>query len=297
MAATVPISVIIPAWQRVDALRKTLGVVFACDPAPDEVLVHVDGGGEELLHLLQTDYPQVTVLSSSELLGPGGARNRLIAAAKHELVANFDDDSFPQHEDYFARVLDTAERFPEAAMLSAASQESEWREAVFLKAAVPSGCGCVFRKCWFAQTAGFVPLPIAYSMEEVDIGLQLHALGGVIVHDPFLRVKHEHPAAAKMDARVNAHVMANTALLPFLRYPCWLWPVGLWQIARRVLYCLLHGWTAGMGEGLGMIPSFLERHRHRRQPLSSMSVLSWLLLRHRRVSLGSTVALSTTRFT
>ena len=231
------------------------------------------------------------------LRGPGGARNCLIAAAKHELVANFDDDSYPRHEDYFARVMDTAERFPEAAMLSAASQESEWREAVFLKAAVPSGCGCVFRKSWFERTRGFVPLPIAYSMEEVDIGLQLHALGGVIVHDPFLRVRHDHPAAATMDARVNAHVMANTALLPFLRYPRWLWPAGLWQVTRRVVYCLLHGWTAGLGEGLGMIPSFLEGHRHRRQPLSSLSVLAWLLLRHRRVSLGATSPLPTTHFT
>lgn len=296
MAATVPISVIIPAWRRVGALRKTLGVIHACDPAPSEILVHADSGEPTILRMVQEEFPEVVVLSSTDLLGPGGARNRLIAAAKHELVANFDDDSFPRHTDYFARVMMLAKCFPDAAMFSAASQEKEWRKAAFLKTAVPSGCGCVFRKSWFAQTTGFVPLPIAYGMEEVDIGLQLHALGGVIVHDPFLRVLHDHPSASTMDAGINAQVMANTALLPFLRYPWWLWPAGIWQVARRVLHCLLHGWTPGLAQGLRMIPSFLTDHRQQRQPVSALKVLSWLLLRHRCMNLGCAEKSDSTHF-
>ena len=89
----VPVSVIIPAWRRVDILRKTLGVIGRCDPPPAEILVHVDGGEQEVLRLLEAEFPAVNVLRSEQVLGPGGSRNRLIAAARHELGAKFYDDS------------------------------------------------------------------------------------------------------------------------------------------------------------------------------------------------------------
>jgi GT2 family glycosyltransferase len=297
MAVPAPISVIIPAWRRTDALRKTLHVILACDPAPDEILVHVDGGETGVMQMLETEFPGVIVLRSETLLGPGGSRNRLIAAARHDWVANFDDDSFPRHSDYFARVLDTAARFPDAAIISAASMESEWRCSEFLHLAVASGCGCVFNKTWFGKTTGFVPLPVAYSMEEVDVSLQLCAQGGLIVHDPFLRVLHDRVLPSTVDAVTNAHVMANTALFAYLRYPQWLWIVGVWQVLYRALYCLSHGWTAGLLDGLRMIPDFLARHRHHRRDVTSPALLRWLLLRRRHVSLGPTAPLPTTHFT
>lgn len=259
-----PVSVIIPAWKRVDVLRKTLEVISRCDPPPAEILVHVDGGQQAVHRMLAVDFPTVKVLLSVQLLGPGGSRNRLIAAARHELVANFDDDAFPRHTDYFARVMDTAAKFPKAAMISAASMESEWRRPEYVNLAVASGCGCVFRKRWFERTTGFVPLPIAYSMEEVDVSLQLHALGGQIVHDPFLRVLHDRMLPDTVDPQLNAVVLANTALLPYLRYPEWLWPVGLCQVFRRVVHLIYRGWTSGLLEGLRMIPDHLARHKEHR---------------------------------
>lgn len=292
----VPVSVIIPAWRRVDILRKTLGVIGRCDPPPAEVLVHVDGGEQEVLCLLEAEFPAVKVLRSEQVLGPGGSRNRLIAAARHELVANFDDDSYPRHSDYFARVMDTAARFPEAAMISAASMESEWRRPEYLNLAVSSGCGCVFRKSWFAKTTGFVPLPIAYAMEEVDVSLQLHALGGKIVHDPFLRVLHDHVLSDVVDATTNAVVLANTALLPYLRYPEWLWLAGACQMLRRVVFLLCHGWTSGLLEGLRMIPDHLARYKQHRKNVTSPALLRWLLLKQRATSLGAASPLPTSTF-
>lgn len=296
MKGTVPVSVVIPAWRRVDILRKTLVVIGRCDPSPAEVLVHVDGGEQEVLHMLEAEFPAVGVLCSDQLLGPGGSRNRLIGAAKHELVANFDDDSYPRHMDYFARVMDTAARFPSAAMISAASMESEWCKPQYQNLSVSSGCGCVFRRSWFKKTTGFVPLPIAYSMEEVDVSLQLHALGGRIVHDPFLRVLHDRDLPDTVDAITNAHILANTALLPYLRYPHWLWVAGFCQVLRRVLYLLYHGWTEGLLDGLRMIPNHLVRYKSYRRNVTSPALLRWLILKQHSTSLGEAAPLPTTRF-
>lgn len=296
MMEAVPVSVIIPAWRRVDILRKTLGVIGQCDPPPAEILVHVDGGEQEVARLLAAEFPQVKVLCSEVLLGPGGSRNRLIAAARHELVANFDDDAFPRHTDYFARVMDTAAKFPDAAMISAASMESEWRRPEYVNLAVSSGCGCVFRKSWFVKTTGFVPLPIAYAMEEVDVSLQLHALGGKIVHDPFLRVLHDRVLPDTVDPQLNAVVLANTALLPYLRYPEWLWVAGLCQVLSRVVHLICRGWTSGLLEGLRMIPDHLARHKQHRKNVTSPALLRWLLLKQRATSLGTASPLPTSSF-
>lgn len=296
MVEVVPITAVFPTYNRFECALRTLAEIKECDPVPAEILVEVDGGKHDLAEMIRQAHPDVKVTVSLERSGPGGVRNRLIRQATHELVANFDDDSFPRHRDYFARVAQTAARFPNAAMISAASMESEWREPEFLQIAVASGCGCVFRKSWFEKTVGFVPLPIAYAMEEVDVSLQVCALGGGIVHDPFLRVKHDRVLPRIPDATTNAHILANTALLPYLRFPAWLWIVGVWQVLFRLISSILHGRTAGLMEGFRMMPDFLHRRRHLRKNVSSPAILRWLLLRRRRVSLGRAEPLPTSQF-
>ncbi len=283
---TCQVTAIVPACRRLDKLQKTLRQIRGCQPAPAEILVHVDGGDAVIVEAVKAFDPGISILVTDALLGPGGSRNRLIVEARHELVANFDDDSFPAQADYFARVMLLAERFPDAAMFSAASHAQEWQSLQFQQIALPSGCGSVFRKSWFLRTQGFVPLPIAYNMEEVDIGLQLHAIGGMIVHDPLLRVVHDRVPTLSVDAVTNAQVLANTALFAYLRFPAWLWPVGVWSVFRRVLMLVQWGWTAGLLDGLRMIPEYLQRHKQHRREVTSPSLLSWLLLKRWPKNLG-----------
>jgi len=284
--ASCAVTAIVPACRRLEPLLTTLRRIQECNPVPDEIVVHVDGGDEKIVTAVRGFHPDVRILTSRALIGPGGSRNILIASARHNLVANFDDDSFPAQADYFGRVLRLAERFPDAAMFSAASHAQEWRSLQLQQIALPSGCGSVFRQSWFQRTQGFVPLPVAYNMEEVDIGLQLHALGGMIVHDPLLRVVHDHPPVQKVDARTNAIVLANTALFPFLRFPVWLWFLGVWSVFRRVVLLIRWGWTAGLLEGLLLIPGHLSRHIMCRKAVPSSVVLNWMLLKRHPKDLG-----------
>jgi hypothetical protein len=177
-------------------------------------------------------------------------------------------------------------------MLSASSQPSEWNVPEFLGVPAPSGCGCVFRKSWFLKTSGFVPLPIAFGMEEVDVGLQLHALGGVIVQDPNLRIVHHHPPQDTADSKTLSTILANTLLLPFLRYPVHLWPLGLWHLLSQVRNYLARGWSASILPGLRMIPSHLRQHRSYRRPVPGKAVWSWIHLRRHPKSLGPAGELS-----
>jgi len=267
---------------------ETLEKIRACDPPPAEILVHVDGANPEILAALRDRLPAARVLVSDHLVGPGGARGQLIQAARHEWIANFDDDSHPADSDYFARVSQLAERWPDAAVLSAVTVDASGvREDGVLdgtpaEIAVFSGCGCVFHKSWFQRTAGYAPVPVAYFVEETDLSLQLCAMGGKIIQVPELRIWHEGATQQVEDPVRTAHSLANIALLAFLRFPMTLWPLVPFQILSRIRWLMRRGWRKGIVTGLGMIPRHLAKYAGFRKPVPAQAVLSWLAHRHRK---------------
>jgi GT2 family glycosyltransferase len=282
------ISAIVTAYERIDQTLNTLRVIEACDPRPDEILVHVDGDQLQCENAIRQTFPNVRVIRSSDCVGPGGGRNRLMAATECEFVASFDDDSYPIDSDYFGRVLQLFEKFTEASIICAALYHTG--EAIGLDerkaqwTADFSGGACVYRRSAFLESGGYVPLPVAYGMEEVDLALRLHAKGGRILTTTWLRVFHDTDLKRHADPRVTAGSIANTALLAYLRYPALLWSVGVWQCVNRVLWLLRNGRHRGIWRGVTMIPTHLLANRQHRLPLSNRAVWSYLALRRMPVS-------------
>ena len=277
------ISAIVTAYERVDQTLNTLRILESCDPKPDEILVHVDGNRIECERAIRAAFPQVKIVVSVERVGPGGGRNKLVAAANYEFVASFDDDSYPIDSDYFARVVQLFDRFPEASIVCASLYHAG--EAIGLDerkaqwTADFSGGACVYRRDAFIDAGGYVPLPIAYGMEEVDLALRLHSCGGKILSSSWLRVFHDTDLKRHAEPHVTAGSIANLALLAYLRYPVSLWSIGAWQCVNRVLWLLRHGRHSGILRGLAMIPGHLRAHRKFRLTVSNRAVRSYLALR------------------
>jgi GT2 family glycosyltransferase len=279
------ISAILTAYERIDQTLATLRIIHSCVPAPDEVLVHVDANQVECERAIRAAFPSLRILRSTEHVGPGGGRNKLMEAAQFEFVASFDDDSYPIDSDYFARALKLFERFPDTSVACAAlyhigdaigldEQRAQWT-ADF------SGAACVYRRSAFLETGGYVPLPIAYGMEEVDFALRVHSRGGKILTSHWLRVFHNNDLRHHADPRVTAGSIANLALLAYLRYPVSLWGIGVGQCANRLLWLLRHGRRRGILKGLTMIPAHLRANHQYRLPVSKRAVRSYLALRRR----------------
>ncbi|HEY1787239.1 MAG TPA: glycosyltransferase [Verrucomicrobiae bacterium] len=288
---TVPVTAIIAAYQRIGQTLETLKRIEACRPIPDEIIVHVDGHQTMCGDAIRQAFPEIKVFTSSESIGPGGGRNRLISEARNEWVASFDDDSFPLDADYFGRVAALFAKYPEAAILRAAIYHqgesinpdrgsAEW-VADFI------GCGCAYRRSVFLKTSGYVPLTVAYGMEEVDIGLRLVANGHKILKTPWLRVYHDTRLRHHANPDIVAASIANRALLAFLRYPVSLWPVGAVQCLGRIRFLLKQGRSEGIWQGIGMIPRYIWSKRQLRRPLSCASVIAFLKLRRQPVQLES----------
>jgi len=278
-----PITAIVTAFQRTRQTLVTLDRITASVPPPAEILVHVDAGGGECAAAIRNAYPNIPVTLSETQVGPGGGRNRLIAEATQPLVASFDDDSYPIDRDYFARVIALFAQHPEATVIAGqyfhpgeevvpGSDRTSW-VADFV------GGACAYRKGDFQKAGGYVPIPLAYGMEEVDLSLRLHAAGARILGAPQLRVFHDTDRARHGDPRITSATISNLALLAYLRYPIWLWGIGIAQCANRIWWLLTHGRRKGIFAGLARIPSEIIRYRRYAGRLPGRAVMSYLALR------------------
>jgi GT2 family glycosyltransferase len=276
------VSVVIPTYQRPEQLLKAVMRIKACEPCPDEIIVHIDGN-DTLTEAVISEVADVKVLRSPEQAGPGGGRNKAIALAKHEIVASFDDDSYPLDQDYFARLLQLFEAYPQAAVMAAAIYHqnetiaSDTRQDALVADFV--GCGCAYRKSVFQQTNGYVPLPLAYGMEEVDLSLRLHAIDWQVVESRWLRVFHDTKLEHHDRPQVTAASIANQALLAYLRYPIGLWWLGIAQCFSRVIWLIRHQRFLGIVSGILMIPRLIKVNHFYRQTVSSESLQSYISLR------------------
>ena len=147
---TVPITAVVTAYQRMDQTVETLLKIAACRPRPEQILVHVDGGEAECARAIRAEFPSINIVTSEGNVGPGGGRNKLIAAARNDWVASFDDDSYPLDDDYFERIQALARLFPTASILSA-------RYSIVMRLSHPQpgmGSGWLIFQAEHASTAG-----------------------------------------------------------------------------------------------------------------------------------------------
>lgn len=281
---TCNVTVVIPTYQRSSQLLKALKQIHLCDPRPDEIIVHIDGGDAVTESALaDSELRDIVIIKNTVQVGPGGGRNSAIARAKNAIIASFDDDSYPIDSDYFDRLLRLFEVFPKAAVIGSAifHQNETVPPDDYTAAWVADfvGCGCAYRKEVFLQTKGYVQLPLAYGMEETDLSLRLHHLGWGVLQTAWLRVFHDTKLEHHSNPKITAASIANQALLAYLRYPTGLWWLGGMQCISRVSWLMRHQRWSGIVNGLVAIPGLIRQQRHQRQTVSSKSLLSYLRLR------------------
>ena len=191
-------------------------------------------------------------------MGREGGANKLMVAARNELMANFDDNYYPYDPDFFARAFKIFSLFPAASVIGAAcihphqSVPDARRESV--KCGSFSGGAVVFRRKDLILVGGYIPLPIAYGAEEEDISLRLYDHDMTILFSPWLRVFHDSKLEHHREPVINAHVIANIGTVAFLRYPIRYWLYGLGQVCNRVLWCAKAGRWSGILRGLVLLP-------------------------------------------
>jgi GT2 family glycosyltransferase len=279
----VPISVGIPTWARGERVLGTIERLLACNPGPAEIIVHVDATDGVLERALATRFPAVRVLSSDHRVGPGGGRHRCIQASTQPVFVSFDDDSYPLDEDFFAEVVRLFALYPDTALL-AAMITHPWEKPAPKNGVTElvvefTGCGWAVRRQSYLACPGFVDRPLAYGVEELDLGLQFHAGGFGIRRTNSLRAFHDTTLSHHRNPQQAAAAIQNVALLAWLRYPWSMLGRAVLQMGNMIVDQLRRGRWRGLPAGVLGIPGVLWRFRHLRRPCPAKVVRAYLARR------------------
>ena len=113
MISTTQFSVVLPLYNKVESIERTIATVLDQSHSAFELIVVNDGstdGSEQCVHLL--DDPRISVVSQKNQ-GVSVARNTGINAATHNLIAFIDGDDL-WHPDYLATIAKMHELHPDA---------------------------------------------------------------------------------------------------------------------------------------------------------------------------------------
>jgi GT2 family glycosyltransferase len=273
MDSTVPISVIIPTYNRGMAVLSVLDKIQECDPKPTEILVHIDLSDGILERELNRRFPNTTVLESPIRLGPGGGRHRCLLACNTPYAVSFDDDSYPVDTDFFSSVEQLFSEHSRVAVFEANVWHRNEPAKVRTKSLVPIpsyiGCGYAIRVAAYRQVRGHLPRhPVSYGMEEMDLSLQLFEAGWHILQAGNLRVFHDTELKHHQSSEITSGTIANVGLYAFLNYPVVGWGWGVMQMVNKIAYCIRMGRIRGICSGLLRIPGDCYCNRKYRKPVA-----------------------------
>src|SRR5215831_19601006 len=156
------VSVMITTTGRIVDLRRTCHVLQRLNPAPLELLVTIDGCKEDVRESLETELQQARVFVNQIGLGSVASRDRMMRAARGNLVLALDDDSYPDQLDCIARIVPMFEQHQNLAVLHFPQRSDEYPETLAQTDFGPerltrtfSNSGAVLRRSTYLYLPGF----------------------------------------------------------------------------------------------------------------------------------------------
>ncbi len=197
------VSIIIPAHQPSEALRRCLAGVRAVDPPPGEVIVVVDGPNDEVAGLAAGFGAQV--VQAERRAGPAVARNLGAQSARFEILFFVDSDVLVR-PDAVEQVTDAFRTDPSLTAVFGSYDDapdapgfiSQYKNLLHHyvhqmahdeASTFWSGCGAIQRST-FLSVGGFDPAYDEPAIEDIELGYRLRAAGHRVRLQKTLQVKH-----------------------------------------------------------------------------------------------------------
>jgi GT2 family glycosyltransferase len=281
------LSVMITTKNRIAELRRTWRALQQLDPPPLEVLITTDGCTEEIVAAVKAELPEARLFVNQIGLGSVASRDRMMRAARGDLVLALDDDSYPEQLDCIGRIVPTFEQRPNLAVLHFPQRTDEYPETLAqtnfgpeqLTRTFPNS-GAVLRRSTYLRLAGFESR-FFHAYEEPDYALQCVAAGFDVLFSPVITIRHHYSGERRNEIRTHHRHARNEFWSTLMRCPL---PFALGMIAGRVFsqfrYACKRGWSWVIREpswwwqALGGIPYFVRK----RSPVSWGGYKRWLKL-------------------
>ena len=251
-------------------LRRTLAVLRTLQPAPLETLITADGCTDDTVETVRREMPGANLIVNEIGRGSVASRDRMMRAARGDLVLALDDDSHPEQSDCLARIAPLFEQNPKLAIAHFPQRTDEYPATLTQTDFGPArltrsfaNSGAVLLRAVYMALPGFPP-EFFHMYEEPDYGLQCVGAGYEVLYSPVITIRHHYSGQTRSELRNHHRHSRNefwSVLLrcPFpqcvglvfyrifsqLRYagkrgPGWIVrePVWWWQALAGVPFCL-----------------------------------------------------------
>jgi Predicted glycosyltransferases len=281
------VSVMITTRNRVEDLKRTTRALTQLDPVPREVLITADGCTDGTIEFVKSELPNATLIVNEQRQGSVGSRDRMMRAARADLVLALDDDSYPEQLDCIARVVLLFEQRLKLAVLHFPQHTDEYPQtlaqtnfgAEHLTRSFANS-GAVLRRFTYLQLPGFESR-FFHMYEEPDYALQCVAAGYDVLFSPVITIRHHYSDETRNEIRIHHRHARNELWSTLMRCP-FPFAIGIaaWRVFSQFRYACKRGWSWVIREpswwwqALGGIPYCLGKRR----PVSWAGYKRWLRL-------------------
>jgi GT2 family glycosyltransferase len=281
------LSVMITTKNRIAELRRTWRALQQLDPPPLEVLITTDGCTKDVVGAVKAELLEARLFVNEVGLGSVASRDRMMRAARGDLVLALDDDSYPEQLDCVARIVPMFEQHPNLAVLHFPQRTDEYPETLAqtdpgresLTRTFPNS-GAVLRRSTYLRLPGFESR-FFHAYEEPDYAMQCVAAGYDVLFSPVITIRHHYSGEARDEIRIHHRHARNELWSTILRCP-FPFAVGIagWRVFSQFRYACKRGWSWIIREprwwwqALSGIPYCVRKRR----PVSWASYKRWLAL-------------------
>jgi GT2 family glycosyltransferase len=289
-APPLTLSVMITTRNRLEDLKRTCRKIKTLVPAPLELLITADGCTDGTVEFVRAELPDARLLINAAGQGSVASRDRMMRAAKGDLVLSLDDDSYPEEVDCVAKIAKLFGERPRLAVAHFPQHSDEYPETL---AQTDFGAPCLtrsfansgacLRRSIYLQLPGFEPR-FFHAFEEPDYALQCTAEGYEVYYSPILVIRHHYSGQSRNRMRTHHRHARNQVWSMLMRCP---FPVSLLIILGKTFNQFRFAWGEGLDwvirepvwwwQALGGI-SFCLRHR---RPCSWAGYRKWQRLPNR----------------
>jgi GT2 family glycosyltransferase len=281
------LSIMITTRNRIEDLKRTLRVLTALNPAPDEILITADGCTDGTAEFVKSALPKAKLFVNQPGIGSAASRDRMMREVRGDLVLALDDDSHPEQLDCILRIVPLFEQRSGLAVLHFPQRTDEYPETLaqtnfgseHLTRSFANS-GAVLRRSAYLQLPGFESR-FFHMYEEPDYALQCVAAGYDVLFSPVITIRHHYSRQARDETRIHHRHARNEFWSTLIRCP-FPFAIGivLWRVFSQLRYACKRGWSwvvrepAWWGQALAGIPHCLRKRR----PVSWASYKRWLAL-------------------
>ncbi len=281
------LSVMITTKNRIGELRRTWRALQQLNPSPLEVLITTDGCTEDTVAAVKAELPEARLFVNQIGLGSVASRDRMLRAARGDLVLALDDDSYPEELNCIARIVPTFEQHPNLAVLHFPQRTDEYPETLaridfgseHLTRSFPNS-GAVLRRSTYLRLPGFES-HFFHAYEEPDYALQCVAAGYDVLFSPVITIRHHYSGHERDESRTHHRHARNEFWSTLMRCPFpFVLGVLAWRVFSQFRYACKRGWSwvarepVWWRQALSGIPYCLRK----RSPVAWAGYRRWLRL-------------------